>query len=151
MKNGKLVMIATAVFFCYSLQSFSANNQERAINIKSTFETDSIKAPADQTNPAWVIEQIFEAAKTGDYTVLNTICDTVADIDGDTKRICAVGTSSDENKKQFSIYFKLGKIVGETVISGNEAKVPITFGPNGDKTETMNLIKRGDNWFLTRF
>ncbi len=37
------------------------------------------------------------------------------------------------------------------MIGGNTAKVPFLFGPDGTQPETMNLIRRGENWYLLSF
>jgi len=64
----------------------------------------------NQSNPAWVVNQIFEAAKSNNYEILLNLS-----------------------------------------FEGNYAKVKIKFGPNGNKDETMNLVKRADKWYLSSF
>ena len=39
----------------------------------------------------------------------------------------------------------------EPIIRGNKAEIEFAFGPNSDKLEKMNLIKRNDFWYLLGF
>jgi hypothetical protein len=49
----------------------------------------------------------------------------------------------------FATNFEFGKVAGAAEISGDKAIVPIKFGPNGDKQETFQLVKRGNRWYLS--
>ena len=111
----------------------------------------SAENEGDQTDPKWVVNQVFEAANSNDYSLLSSLCDPSGEGDRDTKRICAVGDESDKSKEEFNTYFKLGKVIGEPTISGDEAKVVIKFGPTGTKDETMNLVNRDGKWYLSSF
>jgi hypothetical protein len=51
----------------------------------------------------------------------------------------------------FVTFFANAQIVGEPVIDGDQARVPVSVGSNGDQDETMNLIQRDGKWYLLGF
>ena len=79
-------------------------------------------------------------------------CDPLGENDSDTQMICDIATD-ETNREEFIEYFATGKISGEARISRNgaEAEVPFLFGPDGDREETMNLINRDGQWYLSSF
>ncbi len=99
-----------------------------------------------QSTPENVVNTVFNAAKTKDYSKLSTLCSPEAD--GDCKHICDL---KEEDKESFISYFSKGKINGKATIEGDNAKVPILFGPEGTKDETMNLVKKEGKWYLMSF
>lgn len=102
----------------------------------------------DQSDPVSVVNQIFQAAKSGKYEVLLNLCDPTGEGDGDTKRICSIQSASQEDKNEFNDFFKLGQVIGEPDIVDNQAKVQIMFGPDGGNNETINLVNRDGKWYL---
>ena len=98
------------------------------------------------------MQVIFEAAKSGDFAPLKELCDPLGENDSDTQMICNLATD-ETNREEFVEYFATGKISGEARISRNgaEAEVPFLFGPDGDNEETMNLINRDGQWYLSSF
>ena len=108
----------------------------------------------DKTNPVAVVEAIFTAARTGEFAPLAELCDRLGQNDGDTRRICILGDPdlpADRFREEFKTYFAKGRVNGEAVITGDSAKVPFLFGPDGTKREEMNLVKRGGKWYLKSF
>lgn len=106
----------------------------------------SSKSGGSQDTPEGVVNIIFDAAKSKDYSKLSTLC--APDADGDSKRICEL---SDAMKEDFVNYFSKGKTNGSSTIDGDKAAVPILFGPDGTKEETMNLVKKDGKWYLQSF
>lgn len=123
-------------------------------------------------NPTSVVNAIFHAAETGEYEILGGLCDPLARGDGDVKNICQLGygfseaqkkeleengKSVDDFKKEFKDVFGKGEIIGNTKFEsndyGNYAKVDFYFYPDGSnkRKETMNLVQRGNNWYLSSF
>jgi|WetSurSiteA1Bulk_404760.scaffolds.fasta_scaffold103319_2 hypothetical protein len=100
-------------------------------------------------DPVKVVEAVFEAARTGDYSILPGLCDPTGKNDGDTKAICFIGTLSEEDQAQFAKYFSKGKITNEPEISGDNAKVKIMFGPRGTEDEEFNLVRIDGKWYLS--
>lgn len=102
-----------------------------------------------QSDPVKVVEAVFEAARTGDLSVLPGLCDPAGKNDGDTKAICLISTLSKEEQGEFIKYFEKGKVIGEPEISGDNAKVKIVFGPRGNKNEEFNLVRIDGKWYLS--
>jgi hypothetical protein len=105
----------------------------------------------DQSTPKGVAEMIFSAAKSGNYGGLKNLCDASLEPDGDSKRICEVPDGDAELKSRFKEYFEKGKVVGDPVIEGDNAKVSVTFGPDGTKEETFNMKKKDGKWYMVSF
>ncbi len=144
----KTIIAISLSFLVFSCGGNDAENME--MNEVEEMEK-SEKMGLDITDPKSVVEQIFVASQSGDLSSLTNLCDPNGENDGDTKKVCAVSSTSDDEQKEFISYFKTGKITGEVTIDGDMAKVPIKFGPNGDKDETIKLVKRGNNWYLYSF
>ena len=126
----------------------------------------SVKYKLDQTDPNNVVNAIFYSAKTGNYQLLENLCDPLGEGDGDTKSLCMLANlkkqadksgETEEIKKtfeEFEIYFKLastyGQVEYETKDSENEiARVSFIFNhPGGESrsSEVMKLIKRDGKW-----
>jgi len=104
------------------------------------------------TSPEEVVQAVFDAAQSGDFAAVGDLCDPLGENDSDTQIICGAATD-DTSREQIIEFFAKGKINGDTQISpnGNEAQVPILFGPDGDREETMVLIKRDGRWYLLGF
>jgi len=104
------------------------------------------KKGGTQSTPEAVINTIFDAARTKDYSKLSTLCD--PDADNDSRHICDL---KDEDKESFITYFSKGKVNGSATITGDAATVPVLFGPDGTKAETMNLVMKDGKWYLKSF
>jgi hypothetical protein len=117
------------------------NHQIERVDSRTSFQGD----------PRLIVQEIFEGAKSGDFSRFSSLCDPKGEGDKETERICAIDLLPDEAKEQFMLYFKAGEIVGEPIIVGDEAKVNFSFGPDGSQRETMELVKRGNKWYLSSF
>jgi hypothetical protein len=104
----------------------------------------------DFANPVSVLEAVFAAAQTGDFSVLPSLCDPLGQHDGDTALICAI-TEDHPDRDAFVAAFAKSKINGQPVINGDEVQIPFLFGPDGDQEETMTLILRDGKWYLSSF
>lgn len=153
MKRNFLLAIFAMVFLAWGC----SDTKDAAKD--DTEETGKKKKPADdeessndesssQNDPADVVRTIIKAAKTENYSSLSGIC--AADADGDSKDICNLENLVDR-QEEFKEYFAKAKVVGDAEVNGNEAAVKIMFGPDGDKEETMNLVKEGKKWKLLSF
>lgn len=139
-----------------------------------TILTSTLFAQSYEVNhesPTSVVKAIFHAANTGEYEILGSLCDPLARGDNDVKNICQLGygfteaqkkeleengKSVAEFKSEFKEVFGNAEITGNTTFEtndyGNYAKVDFYFYPNGEKRkETMNLVQRGNNWYLSSF
>lgn len=105
----------------------------------------------DQSTPTGVANTIFDAAKSGDYSKLKSLCDASLEPDGDSKKVCEVADGDEKLKTMFKEYFSKGKVVGEATVEGDDAKVNILFGPDGTKEETFNMKKKDGKWYLMSF
>ncbi|MEM9217110.1 MAG: hypothetical protein AAGD25_22540 [Cyanobacteria bacterium P01_F01_bin.150] len=112
-------------------------------------ESPAVKSPE---TPEGVVKTIFEVAKTQDFSQLQSLCDPQGENDDDTQRICDLATD-EESQASFVQYFEKGEVSDAVQISedGTQASVPFVFGPDGDQTETMELINRDGNWYLSSF
>ena len=111
----------------------------------------SSKASIDQTNPNSVVQAIFDAANSEEYSALENLCDPQGENDSDTQDICGLAESDTDFQQEFVEYFAKGKPSGDAEIKADEASVPILFGPDADQEETMVLVKRDDKWYLSSF
>lgn len=102
-----------------------------------------------QSDPVKVVEAVFEAAKTGDFSGLSGLCDPTGANDGDTKQICNIGQAPKDKQDEFVKYFEKGTVVGEAEISGENAKVKILFGLKGNKKEEFDLVRIDGKWYLS--
>ncbi|MBN1944632.1 MAG: hypothetical protein JW797_03105, partial [Bradymonadales bacterium] len=104
----------------------------------------------DQTSPIPIVQAIFDAAQSEDFTPLAGLCDPADEGDGDTRAICQLAYDT-RGAPDFIEYFQKGSVSGEAVIQGDQASVPILFGPDGTRSETMQLIRREGLWYLFSF
>ncbi len=121
------------------------------INSLSFFEPGgSAVLSVDFSDPVSVLQAVFTAAQTEDFSVLPSLCDPRGKSDEDTTFICAI-TADHPDKDSFVEYFAQAKIAGDAVIDGNRAEIPFLFGPDGDREETMGLAQRDGKWYLADF
>ena len=113
-----------------------------------------------QSSPESVMEEVFRAANSKDFSKLHLLCPSDKSNDGDTQQfICDVATSSDKTKEEYVSYFKDARIngeitYGENVVGVRTAAVPFWFNhPGGESrsNETMNLIEIEGKWYLSSF
>lgn len=107
--------------------------------------------PVDQSRPQEVVQAIFDAAASGNLEHLRHLAAPNGMADGDVERVSTVADASPENQASFRDYFIKGQLQGDPVIDGDWAKVDFTFGPDGNKRETMNLRRVNGKWFLESF
>ena len=111
------------------------------------------------SDPKLVVEELFRAANTDDYSLMSQLCDPNGEGDGDTKSLCEMAEGSAEHKAEYVGYFKMGKVTGDTEYSESadgtkRAAVPFWFNhPGGESrsNETMNLLQRDGKWYLYSF
>ena len=104
----------------------------------------------DHSKPTGPVEALFAAAKSGDAKPLAGLCDPTGKGDGDTKRLCALTTES-EQWSEFVAAFKDGRVDGKVREREDRAWVPIKFGPGATKDEEMRLVKREGKWYLSSY
>lgn len=119
----------------------------------------------DFTNPKSVVEALFYAARTKNFSVLQNLCDPLGESDGDCRQICALpelAQKMDDPKAQewvdgFVQAFEAAHVEGEIQYrktdSGEVAEVVFEFTQGNPKRthETMRLVKRNTNWYLLSF
>jgi hypothetical protein len=108
------------------------------------------KQGVDRSDPKNVVEAIFKAAKTGDASHLQGLCDPKLTTDIDARRICDYAAGFDP-EGEFPMFFASGRIVGNRRETDDWAEVPFVYGPNGDLLDTMVLAKRDGKWYLEAF
>lgn len=119
---------------------------------ETEMDADKTAMEVDQTDPTKVVQAVFDAAKEENFKGLAELCVPTEESDEDIQKICNLA-ADDADKGEFVESFADGKITGDAVISedGQEATVPIAFGPSGEKTEEMKLVNRDDKWYLSSF
>ena len=117
---------------------------------QATAETTT--ADIDLTDPTAVVETIFVAANSEEFASLADLCDPSGENDEDTQRICDL-PDNEADQASFVEFFAQGKVSGDAEIraEGSEAEVPFLFGPDGTEEETMVLVNRDGNWYLSSF
>lgn len=108
------------------------------------------KPTLDQSSPRALALSIFAIAKDGDLALLAPVADPL-DADGDSKDVAGVAKAPAERQAEFRTYFAKGTVSGEPKVEGDVAEVPILFGPDGKKTETLKMVKRDGRWYLQSF
>ena len=111
--------------------------------------TPSTNPKVDSSDPAAVLQAVFDAARSGDHSQLESLGSSGPD--GDVQMILGVAKGDEKIKTMFVTFFGKGKVVGTPRIQGDKAEVDFLFGPDGKKPETMNLIKEGGQWRLHSF
>lgn len=103
-----------------------------------------------ESRPEAVVELIFAAAREGDPGLLDSLCDPEGRGDIETRRICDYAAGFDR-EGEFPMFWGMGKVAGPAMVADSKALVPILFGPRGDRRDTLELVKRGEKWYLLRF
>ena len=101
-----------------------------------------------QSDPKAVVEEVFNAARTKDYSKLSLLVDPDGESDEPTTHICAVATADKARQDEFVEFFQKGQVIGEPEINGITAVVQIKFGPDGTHEETFYLVQRKGLWYL---
>lgn len=119
----------------------------------------------DFTDPNSVVNALFYAARTKNFSVLQTLCDPLGESDGDCKQICALpamAQQTDDAKAQelvkgfvqaFESAHQEGEVRYRQTDYGEWAEVMFEFNQGDPKRnhETLRLVKRNKNWYLLSF
>ena len=80
----KYLFILAFTFSLFSCGTNKGNSSKQKAKVTNGTETETnivevktsgVKVENSQENPVWVVEQIFKAAKTKDFSLVNSICD----------------------------------------------------------------------------
>ncbi len=133
------------------------NSQIRIIQqYISSIEKEISLIPLNQTfefqdSPKALVNYIFSAASSRNFSQLRYLCDPYGEHDSDTNGICRVEMSMKETQKQFISTFQNGRIMGKPLVYGIHADIEIAIGSNSDRLEKITLVKREDKWYLSSF
>ncbi|MEW5959533.1 MAG: tetratricopeptide repeat protein [Chloroflexota bacterium] len=137
----------------YAVGVRSARGDKGTYILETTSDPPAADAPP-VASPESVVQTIFDAAQSGDFAALKTLCDPLGENDTDTQMICELATD-ETNREKFVQYFASGRISRSAKIklnqAGGQAEVPVLVGPDGDNEETMELINRDGRWYLYGF
>ena len=111
---------------------------------------DGGSSEVDFRDPKKVVAAVFYAAQSGDASALASLCDPRGGGNEAVLRVCAQ-RPGEGLWESFRRQFSRGTLLGEPRVSGDRALLNFAFGPAGDEPETMELVRRGDRWFLFRF
>jgi len=135
-----------ALFFLLALTLFTTSCTQTHRLLKSQV------GKIDYNSPVSVVEAIFYAAKSKNFSQLSTLCHPDKEKgDGDVRDVCGVASADKDFQKEFIEHFVKSKIDGKPRISGDRAEVDFWFGPDGKKYETMNLRRENGRWYLASF
>jgi len=104
----------------------------------------------DFTDPVAVVQALFDAAATENFSALSQLCDPLDENDGDTEDICAI-TDDHPLRDEYVQLLSTGKVEGDPLIDIGFASVHFSFGPNNSRSETMRLVLRDGRWYLYSF
>jgi hypothetical protein len=104
-----------------------------------------------QNTPEGTIEQIFQAAKTEDYSKMRYLLDSYGEYDNDAFSICMIEMLPSESQKEMAEQFKNGRIMNNISTNDSTAIIEIAFGPSSNKLEQMHLVKRLNKWYISNF
>lgn len=124
----------------------------------------------DFSDPISVVNAIFYAAQSKEFAIMQCLCDPYGQGDGDTKKLCSISAVANQIKDyegnensqkgliEFVKIFESGRVNGlityEEYDGTEYANVPFLFNhPNGASRsdESMKLVKRYGNWYLSSF
>jgi hypothetical protein len=105
------------------------------------------KPTVDFTDP---VKVVFKAARTGDVTILASLCDPEGENDNDTRVLCGVANDKEKLAEFFRLFVR-AKVTGKAYFEGSKAVEPFVFGPEGKTAEQMYLVNRGGKWYLSSF
>jgi hypothetical protein len=108
-------------------------------------------APDFQADPVKIMQAIFHAAASEDYSKLAGLCDPKGNGDADTKLICNMQNLGAAAQQTFKVQFAFGKVIGSPDIDGEKAKVNFKYGLNAGKDGTMEMVKRNGKWYLSSY
>lgn len=97
-----------------------------------------------------VVSSIFYAAQSGESQHLASLCDPEGQANEHVLRVCAQDKEGDD-WQAFVKQFAKGKLIGEARITEDRALVNFVFGEKGETSETMELVRRDDRWYLLAF
>jgi hypothetical protein len=123
---------------------------EPAVQPTSVPPTAAPAGGVDFSDPISVVQAVFDAAKSQEFSALAGLCDPQGENDEDTAMICAI-TADHAEKDSFVEFFGKGQVAGEAIIDGDQAQVNVLVGPDGSEAETIILIQRDAKWYLLQF
>lgn len=100
--------------------------------------------------PVQVVEAVFDAARFVDPSWLPDLCGAGVETDGDVEALCGLHGES-ERWPAFVEAFAGGEVTGPAQVSGDLARVPFRFGPDGTTVETMEVRNVAGRWVLVSF
>ena len=108
------------------------------------------------STPEKLVSSMFSAIKTKDNCVLRDLCDYYPkEADADVMAVCGLFYLPQEAYEMFVAEFGNAYISGyvtyETYEGVSYANVPIKFGKNVDKDETIQCVNRAGKWFLYQY
>ena len=149
MKYGfTLLIVMLFLMSCGNGVTENAAPEEDIVEVQELRPLKSIKESEIHDTPENLVNSIFVGAKAQYYNHFINLCDPEVDLDIDMflAKICNPAQS---RTRGFSEYFGTGRIRGEIEIYGDQAVVPVVYGPNREVMQEFLLIKREDKWYLS--
>ncbi|MFT7581120.1 MAG: hypothetical protein ACI9MR_002794 [Myxococcota bacterium] len=105
----------------------------------------------DLTTPLGPVQAVFDAARDDDPGNLTKLCDPEGEHDGDTRALCQAHPDDRKAWSQFRQWFSSARVSGRPRVEADKGEVDFVFGPQTNRAETMQVVRRGDAWYLTSF
>lgn len=118
-------------------------NEIALSNLRETYEF--------QDTPVGVVNYLFEAARSWDFSKLRNLCDPYGENDGDARAMCLVEMQPRDIQSQFVENFKNARIMGEPKIFGDSAEIEIATGSSSNYLQKIQLINRMGKWYFKSF
>ncbi|WP_037319728.1 hypothetical protein [Salegentibacter sp. Hel_I_6] len=103
-----------------------------------------------QNSPKGVVEHLFLGFKNKDFEKFSSLCDPYFEAKGEYVWLCNIEALPGFAKDKLFEKYANPRIIGEPNIQDDKATIEIATGPNSDKLEKVNLVRRLDKWYLSR-
>lgn len=99
-----------------------------------------------QDSPIQLVQHLFTAAQIEDFNSFRFLCDPYGTSDSNALQTCMIFIFMNEDT--FIRDYKMGRIIGEPIISNDQAIVEIAFGASANRLKKIHLVKRMNKWYI---
>jgi len=123
--------------------------EDISTNLEKEISKSSLSLTFDfQNSPEELVNHIFESAKKSDFSNMRHLIDPYGESKDGVMAMCYIEIASEPKRLDWINNFRAGRIIGEPVIDGDKAALEIAVGPNSDRIQKIQLIRRLDKWYF---